>query len=146
MQQYGKFNERAHGIFLLSVVSALYLKTNESTADTRGQSQVHCTRQGSTADAKEPLGLKRNPPQRNFRSHMAEAHAREYQEEYARQNPSAVSIVLVLPPLSFCKNNQEKRVMPAGNRVRKMWCACKNAAKRETDVDDLTLAQNLSQT
>jgi Zn-dependent protease with chaperone function len=42
---------------LLSVVSALYSKTNESTADTRGQSQVHCTRQGSTADAKEPLAL-----------------------------------------------------------------------------------------
>ena len=42
---------------LLSVVSALYSKQNESTADTRGQSQVHCTRQGSTADAKEPLAL-----------------------------------------------------------------------------------------
>ena len=75
---------------------------------------------------------------------MAQAHAREYQEEYARQNPSAVSIVLVLPPLSFCKNNQEKRVMRAGNRVHKMWYACENAAKRETDVDELTLAHNLS--
>ena len=65
---------------LLSVVNALYSKTNESTADTRGQSQVHCTRQGSTADAKEPLWhciSERNPLQRNFRSHMAEAHARK---------------------------------------------------------------------
>jgi hypothetical protein len=30
--------------------------------------------------------------------------------------------------------------------VRKMWYACEKAAKRETDVDELTLAQNLSLT
>jgi hypothetical protein len=34
--------------------------------------------------------------------------------------------------------------MRAGKRVRKMWWVCENAAKRETDVDELALAQNLS--
>ena len=34
---------------------------------------------------------------------MAEAHARDYQEEYARQNSNVVSIVLVLPPSRSAK-------------------------------------------
>jgi hypothetical protein len=34
--------------------------------------------------------------------------------------------------------------MRAGERVRKMWCACVSAAKRETDADERTLAYNLS--
>jgi hypothetical protein len=76
--------------------------------------------------------------------HTWHKHTLEIIKKSTLDKTIAVSIVLVLPPLSFCKNNQEKRVMRAGNRVRKMWCACENAAKRETDVDELTLAQNLS--
>jgi hypothetical protein len=52
---YGKFNERAHGNCFLfcECCKCIVLETDESTADTRGQSQVHCTGQGSTTDAKK---------------------------------------------------------------------------------------------
>jgi hypothetical protein len=43
--------------FFVECCKCTVLETNESTADTRGQSQVHCTRQGSTAYAKKPLAL-----------------------------------------------------------------------------------------
>ena len=92
-------------IFLLSVVSALYSKqtsppqileaNHKYTVPVKGPPQMrknlwHCISE-------------RNPLQRNFRSHMAEAHARDYQEEYARQNSNVVSIVLVLPPSRSAK-------------------------------------------
>jgi hypothetical protein len=44
-------------VFFVECCKCTVLETNVSTGDTRGQSQVHCTRQGATADAKEPLTL-----------------------------------------------------------------------------------------
>jgi hypothetical protein len=84
--------------FFFECCKCTVLETNESTADTRGQSQVHCTRQGSTAYAKKTFGtvfLKEIHRKETF-AHTWQKHTREtHQEEYARQNPSAVSRVLV---------------------------------------------------
>ena len=101
---YGKFKERAHVIFfLLSVVSALYSKQTSPP-------QILEANHKCTVPVKVPPHMRKNLwhciseiHRKETFAHTRQKHTREtHQEVYARQNPSAVSRVLVF--LALQKN------------------------------------------
>ena len=81
MQQYGKFNGRAHGKFLFVECCKCTVLEKQTSPP-----QILEANHKYTVPVKGPPQMRknlwhciseRNPLQRNFRSHMAEAHARK---------------------------------------------------------------------